>query len=548
MTEAEELELLELEEAEAQARGSASAHAAPPPPPQVGQGETFLNSGANMLPLGKQAVDGLSALAMSALRPSPGAHLGSAAREAGLKEATAPGLIDTYRDVRDTREGRTAAGEAQNPWTARGGKAFGLALSLAAPLPKVRVGMGAGGRVLSNALTGAGYQSVNSLANGKADWTRGDVGQAVTDFSGADQVQDAINDASSGHYGKAALDALSAGPLGGALGGTLVSGLLEGGRAAVGTPLAKSLGRLAIDQGRRVLTNGADSLSKRAALSEPAVAEAIRSGGIKPFGTTAGAFERLQGIAEGEHVKYREIVSQLEARGVKGPHAEALAQQLLDKAADLDKNTMNEALPELYLDAAGKVMGKAESSGQLGLTQNENLKRSLQAQVKYGRFEDTPVNEVRRDIASVLRRGSEEAIDSQVPQLGPEARALGAQFVPVKQRLGRLLEAEGAAERGAARGAQRNHFGMKDVAAATAAAASGHGLAAAPIAVGSHFLNNRFPSAVASYGLSAADALRRNAPATGDAAYRLQAILRALREPQQSRQATPDQYMEGGAP
>lgn len=262
MTEQEELELLELEEQEAKAKGVAPpAQAAPP---QVGKGETFVNTFSNMLPAGKQAVDAISAGIVRAARPERGARLGPAALAAGAQEPAQPDYIDTYRDMRDTRERRTAAGEAQNPWTAGAAKGLGLAASIYAGgklLPTTGAAASPGARLLANLKTSAGVQGVNSLLNGKADWTRGELGQAIEDFSGANQVQEAINQAQGGHYLTSALNALSAGPLGGVVAGGVASALPEAVRAvpflrrplATVGPDAQRLGELGVDTSKLTL-------------------------------------------------------------------------------------------------------------------------------------------------------------------------------------------------------------------------------------------------------------------------------------------------------
>ncbi len=414
------------------------------------------------------------------------------AMQGGLAKLTGTGDFgETYRHARDENRAESKAAKAAHPaaYYAAGIPAA-VAASLAIPVAKAAQGASLGARALYSAANGAALGGLNAAGD-----------------SDADSIGGVAKDA-----GKGAL-------LGGAVGGALPVGWaglrgLFGGAAA---PLES----VAIGQGRKVLTNGADSLSKRNPLRDEAVAEAIRSGGIKPFGNTASTLKRLEGLTEEQGARYGDIIDKLAGRGVRGPKAEELAQKMLSAADELEPNTMNDALPELYRSAAGKIRGKVgnPASPRIGLVQNESLKRSAQDIAKYGRFEETPANEIHRDIASMLRQGSEDAIDEQASASGsPELQDLASKFVPVKQKLGRLLEAEAAATRGAARGAQRNHFGLKDVAAAASAIASGHPELAPVAAVGSNFLNNRVPSAVASYGLRAADALRESDAPSGAAA------------------------------
>src|ERR1041384_1440741 len=140
----------------------------PPPDPKVGAGETFVNRAVGMLPGGNRVVDALSTAALGGSRAAgklaPGLSRSLASLpvvgqfapvaesdvrltpqaqaelarmgEAPEKPAPEPSLIDTYRETRDTRAQRTAAGSKQNPWSGRAGALTGFGLSLLAPLPK----------------------------------------------------------------------------------------------------------------------------------------------------------------------------------------------------------------------------------------------------------------------------------------------------------------------------------------------------------------------------------------------------------------------------
>lgn len=180
----------------------------PPPDPKVGAGETFLNRAVNALPGGRPIVDTLSTAVMEGSRAAgkiapglsralsglpvvgqfaPAAESGVSLTPKAKAELEAmgspeaprppePGLLDTYRDMRDTRSQRTAAGSKQNPWAGRAGALTGFGLSLVAPLPKSSVAGWKG-----SAATGAGYGALAGLTDGKADLTRGEFGQALVD-------------------------------------------------------------------------------------------------------------------------------------------------------------------------------------------------------------------------------------------------------------------------------------------------------------------------------------------------------------------------------
>lgn len=509
------------------------------PPPRVGGFETFANSGANALPLGKQLVDALSTAALAALRPGHGARLTPAARAEAQRlgvdlpeEASTPGPLDTYRALRDEREARTAAGEAQNRGTALLGKGVGIGASIFAPwLPKVTVGSGVAGRIASNALTGGAYGVVNGVANGRADLTRGELGQALLDAIGTEGLKRAYADAKAGHYGRAALDTMGAGGIGGFLTGGLLGTALEAGRAAL-SPFSGAARNAAISAGRKVLTNGADSLSTRAELPEHVVETAIREGAIVPGGTNAGAFERLDPLVDKAAEKYRDIVAALEAKGAPGPQAQSVADHLLGRAASLERNTMIDQIPQEYLDTAMKVLGKADpATGRLGLSQGEQLKSSLYKLAKYGRVGPEPVlAPTRRDIASIFKNANEQAIDRWAEGAGDQAQQVADEFVPAKQKLGALLEAQGAARRGYARGAQRSHFGPMEIAAGLSEVAAGHPMTAVPATLGMKLLRGRGPSTTAAYGLRLSDALAPTAANNAGTLGKGAALLQALKD------------------
>lgn len=282
--------------------------------------------------------------------------------------------------------------------------------------------------------------------------------------------------------------------------------------SAAAPALTNGLEAIGINRGRRVLLNGADSLSNRRPLADASVREAIESGGIVPFGTTKGAAKRLDQIAERQGAEYGRIVAELEARGVKGPDATRLADRIVASAAESEPGTMIDAVPAAYLDEAVRVSGKAGKDSRLGLTQSESLKRSLQTKAKYGKLEETPLNEARRDIARIFREANEEEIASSGAldrMTGGDAGIadLAERFVPVKQRLGRLMDASEAADRGAARVSQRGAFDLTENALAGAGAATMNPVLPAA-ALGKNLLRTRGTSALAVGSLKLGDQLR----------------------------------------
>lgn len=443
--------------------------------PAVGAGETLLRRSTSALPLGKPVVDTISAGIVQALRPGPGAELTPQARaelEAmGETPAAEPGYWDTYRDIRDTGAIREAAGSDQHPLAAGAGTITGVGLSLLAPLPKVKVGTGTAGRIGSAALTGGAYQALNSGVASQADLTRGEWGQFSKDVVGVTGLEEARKELAQGHIGRATLKAMGAGLIGGlATGGTLGT-VTELARK----PLGDAMNKVAAAQGRRVLLNGADQLSTRKPVPDDVVLAAIDEGGIIPLGTTRGAAARLEGKADKIGAQYGQLLAKLEERGVRGPVAQEVADELLRRGAALERNTMIDQLPAEYLEQAEKIVGKAAPSPTLGLTQAEQLKRSLQklAKSSYERLEPPEIADVRRDIASVVRQANEDAVMSAAGS-NSQTAGLAEQFVPMKERLGKVISAEEAAQRGAARVAQRKSGAMPSALESMVAVGSGH--------------------------------------------------------------------------
>lgn len=378
------------------------------------------------------------------------------------------------------------------------GNAAGVGLSTAATL-------GAGGALRGAQAAGAAPTVAElALEGGRTGAALGAVGGY-----GADRSKDALGTALNVGAG-----ALTGGVTGGALSAapTAISNALPG--------AADALEDAGINAGRKVLTNGADRLSKRGPISAEAVREAYDSGAIRPFGSSAGTLERLNALTEEQGQAYRDILTKLENAGVEGPHAQSLAMQLAKEGKDVFRNTANKTLADLYPAKGADIVEAAEGNPRLGLSQAENIKRDLQAQAKYGRFEDTPLNDAKQDIASRVRQAVENTIEKQmqagwnpsVGKLPQDVLDAGADFVPVKQRLGRLLEAEAAATRGAARAAQRTATTNLPGAALDIATGSGGGSQAIQALI-KDFIINRGRSAFAAGALDTADRIRASTPA-----------------------------------
>lgn len=478
----------------------------PQEPPGVGQGETFVNSSVNALPFGRQVTDALAATVLHFLRPSAGAKLMprakaelAAAGEAVPEEAE-PTFGEDYRTMRSARGARTEEGERENPITAGAGKVAGTTLGILAPLPGFKVGGGVKGALASGAINGGLYGGLGG-ATGSEELAQGDVAGALK--KGAEGL---------------GLGAVLGAPLGAAGYGAQRYG-------------ADLLRRLALSSGRKVLTNGADSLSQRNAIPEDAVQAALDTA-IKPFRTTEGVKEGLTEALEAKGEEYRSLVAELQSRGVQGPEARQVADRMLARGAALEPNEMNEAIPELYLKKAIQIEGKPPAGqANLGLQQALDLTRSMQRQAKYGRFEDTPVNEALKDIASIGRKSIEDqvAASAAAPGAAPEMKALASRFEPIKRQVGNLAEAEKAATRGAARGAQRGHVGPTELAIAAGELAHGSPGAALGAAGGLRLLRERLPSTTA-YSLNLLRQLAERGTGTrGSSGFAAPELLERLR-------------------
>lgn len=279
----------------------------------------------------------------------------------------------------------------------------------------------------------------------------------------------------------------------------------------VSAPLAKLLDRFGVSQVRRVLTNGADSMSNRNPVREDAVREAVDSGAVRAFGSSKETYDRLVTLAEQQGVKYGDIIDKLEKLGVQGPDAHLLAEELIDRSAQEFKNSgANKSVAKAFMEEAENILSLAQKNGRLGLSQAEKIKRTIASDAHYGVFEETAKNEAKKEIASIVRQANEDTID-RAGRMLPGAKEAAEEFVPTKQRLGRLLEGRDTAERGVARGAQRKAVSLGDKLMTSAGIASGNpGGMAVGLAAGAanNFLRNRGTSAIGVGSLQLSKALQ----------------------------------------
>lgn len=481
---------------------------APIQPPEVGPKETFALRGAGAVPLGGLVTDllgtgiiqGAKALGVgkpsAVLTPQAQAELYQMATQEGLspdeaqkqirwKEDALPGPVDTYRQLRDTRRLRTEEGSKQNPWSGRAGAATGLLASLLAPLPKVAVGPMRGiplvaadplARIASAGLTGGAYGAVNGLADGDADLTQGEVGQAIKDT------------------------------VSGGVGGLLL-GTAAGVAGEAARPLWPWLQEKAINAGRRVIGGDSDiAAATRNALSDEAVLQALAEKQIRPFSTTPATYQRLDQAAETMGAEYGQILQRLEELGVTGPRAVQLAAAFMRRANEMRGSmAASNTAPKTMAKEARNLAAHGQNSENLPLQTAESLKRDFQRMGRYERINNSPNEEAFQELGSTMRQAieNEVAMAGKAGGPGSEVAGLADRFGPLKARLSNTIAARDVGEKGASKALQKSPVGLKDMLLGAAAKDPG---TAAFTALVSSGVRNRLPSTVASgaYGLSQA--------------------------------------------
>lgn len=437
--------------------------------PQVGAGETALNNLVDAIPLGGRLRDILQAIGdrdvgvRARLTPQAREELIRMGEEVPPTADEPRSILDTYRTVRDERRARTQAGTEQNPNAARLGTAGGIGLSIAAPLPAVKVaatakaGKGAKGlarlraltstpafsRLASATATGSAYGALSGATDGEADLTRGDI-QGVL----ADTARGAVTGAAWGAAG---------------------GGVAEGARK-IGPELLRRLSRVT----GRYNAQGASDIAAagRKPMRDESVDQLLDDDIFQPWSTTRQTYERISTAADKEGAELGRIVQELEKRGVKGPDARALADELLSRYKQEWKTNLNNAEPEVFRDAAEKLVERAgPAPGEmgpalpnLGFAQAERIKSNAQRQARFDRINTTGLDEARQEIASRLRQANEDQVASWAGEKGRGRgdKIMAGKFKTQKKVVGNYLDAQAAAERGASKEMQRAPVGLKD--------------------------------------------------------------------------------------
>lgn len=391
-----------------------------------------------------------------------------------------------YREARDGNRAQKEAVRGQAPgWNLAGEVLGGMIVP--------------GGQVksLSSAMKLAGLLGLGAgFGNSDADLTRGEVGGATLDTltgGGAGALLGPV-----GHYGGQAIAPL----------------------ARKGRQLFENWG---VNAARRVLNGGATlSNATKRPLSDEAARVALDDKAIGILGNTEGAKRRLNALTETVGDAYGAIVSDLEAQGVEGPAGESLAGILRARAGSIPTGA-NQSVPNLFRAEADHAAAVAARNpitqtfspsniyrkpppARLGLKQAEEMKRALQREAKYGKYEDTPLNEGKQEIASVYRQSVEDVIDDAAERAGRDSDIahLAAGFVPVKRHLGSLLEAEAAATKAVGMKQGRNAIGLTDAIIGSSAMPTSGPFGAMAVGYLSNLLRNRGTStwARAAYGTS----------------------------------------------
>lgn len=366
-----------------------------------------------------------------------------------------------YRAGRDEMREQDAAAVKTHPGAyLLGALGGGIATGKALPFP------GKNASLLAKIGTGALYGGINSAGVSTAD----SAGGVLKDASGISGAEEAAQDVGGGHLGKAFLDALGAGALGG--------GVLAG----LGPTLARGVGSRmreeGIDSARRALYNVSQRISSRKEIPKEAVETVLQSGAM-PWGSNAKTLaHNLVDHAERAGAAVGDIIERAGQHGVEVP-ANPLMEALMQDASSANANSINKKVPPIFKSAANKVEQVASADKPYGLyasemgrspeatipiAQMENLKRSAQeiANSAYKQLEPTAIGEANMKVASRMRQASEDALGraSSAAEPSSDLAQLADEFTAAKQYFGRLAEARDLALVGKARGASRTAGGL----------------------------------------------------------------------------------------
>jgi len=401
---------------------------APPPPRDIGRVEAGMRGAlqGSTLGWGDELVGAVESRSPS-LSQTPGDFFADIIYPETIPHSRRNARAPSYEEARDAQRYLNEESREQNPKSYVAGElAGGFATSSVLP-----------GNIVSNAVQGA--------AQGLGDSEAVDASGLGAD-AGVAAGMSAAGDAAGRVLGKYALPGLAS-------------------RAR------KGLEGLATRQGNRALLDGSHSLTNRLPTSDDAVLQALEDEAIQMLGTSKGAFERLREWSKWRGDAYGTILEKMAALGVEGPRAKDLAERFLEEYNDRYRNSGgNKAVANVFKREARNVenitpsefslpgIGEGPARERLGLMQAERVKRSLQDEPNWSPIWGTLLNDAKQDVSKIYRKSIEDVVEQAglSPNASPELMQLTEEFMPVKQRLARTLEAREAAKAGAARSANRS--------------------------------------------------------------------------------------------
>lgn len=432
-------------------------------------------------------------------------------QERGMALPEENSLGESYRVLKRAGEARRELGRKQSPKLDLLGTGLGIGASLAAPGLRALKATGVAARVVPAFATAATYGGLTSLENSPAELTKGEFGQAWKDAVGVTGLRRTREHLKQGHHGRAALELMGSGVIGGGLTGGVTGAAVE----AVRRPLSNTLKAYGIRKGKDVLQGGSDiAAPTRRPLSDEAVQEVLDSKLMG--GTTQETYAKIEKEAGTVGDLYGQIVRDLEAQGVRGPDVRKLADELFEKYAQRYRNTgADKAEAQALFDEAANIEDIAEGAPNMSLGRMEDVKRSVQNAARFDRLKNSAAEDGRQEAASMIRQANENAIAEAAQRAGPDSEIsrLAADFVPTKQRLGRILEARTAAERGAVKAAARSSGpGIVDH---LVGASTGDPATAYLTALAVNKMRSRLPSALSRYSYGAGNQISSGASQAG---------------------------------
>lgn len=369
---------------------------------------------------------------------------------------------ELYREYRDFARKQNDKGARDQPLaTGVGTLAGGIATSYLGGAAAAELGgtakllsvLGKAAPAVGAIGEGATYGALSGLGGSDADLTKGEFGKAASDtghgaLTGAEfGLGGHIVGATLPYLAKgasklgsvAARGALSHGADVGKLSSEAVQAAYDAGaftrpRMISGTSnkldevraaLGAAKGQLEADWGARGLT--ADN-----ALD---LARGLEGEGRRVASTTGGSptpkafFDLADEIAPGISTARDEIRTQLARQGIRGKHADALVEE-----------GMRDWQPDL-------IAKRVDAKGNLSLADAENIKGTLQdnASAAYKEAGGSPKGDALKAVAAYIKKANDAAVNRQ-RSLAPE---LADKWVPLKEKLGNLIEASNAARAGA---------------------------------------------------------------------------------------------------